>query len=71
MCALLNFIKVFCIVLHILTFHSLRWDIYSPPSPTQPKGVTTSESYRCPHPFFFAHCSQRKKCHPDFDFVHQ
>lgn len=45
MCALLNFIKVFCIVLHILTFHSLRSCIYPPPPQVHMRGVTTQEKY--------------------------
>lgn len=45
MCALLNFIKVFCIVLHILTFHSLRSCIYAPPPFPHVRGVTTQEKY--------------------------
>lgn len=70
MCALLNFIKVFCIVLHILTFHSLRWSIYFPPFPNQPKGVAIS-GCRIHFFFFLLILATGKKLHPDYDFVHE
>lgn len=44
MCALLNFIKVFCIVLHILTIHSFLSSIYFPQSPHQ-RGHDPREIY--------------------------
>lgn len=59
MCALLNFIKVFCIVLHILTFHSLRWSIYSPPPPHAEGGHDLRELQVTIH--LFVHFSQREK----------
>lgn len=69
MCALLNFIKVFCIVLHILTFHSLHWSIY--PHPPTLKVVNYKELQVTTSIYLFISAKGKKEWHLDFDFVHQ
>lgn len=64
MCALLNFIKVFCIVLHIVTFHSLRWSIYS-------EGGHNLRELQVAASIYLLILATGKKWYPDFDFVHQ